>query len=1383
MRPDRGDQRAAGTDRRSFRIRSRIPLAPTLAPTLALTLVLTAAAVPAGAQWSTQSPVPTDLDVRGVAAPTAGHVLIATDDDSFDDGGALFESQDAGATWVQRDVPPSLGSPLNGIFFRDDKHGWVYGNENLRTTDGGVTWLEMPFLGSTYFMRFYTAGFGLATGNFGRYTSQDGGQSWNPEPNDIFAFDFVDPLNGLGVAETGVYLSTDGGASFAPVQAGDAAAAVFLDASVAVAIVDGSFWRSEDGGQTWTPGDPAQERSRLTAVSAGVVLAWGRAGSFPDYDDRVLRSQDGGQTWTDLGEPVPAGIVDLVVPDPTTVVAADLQGGMHRSADAGASWDQTFTSPGPAPGFLSSAVPVFADALTGYYGYGAGFVIGTTDGGQSWSQISSGTGRSLSDLDRFPAGQLLAVGEQGTLLRGDGTGPWTLSPPPTGQDLVAAQVIGPLSAFILDETGQVFGTSDGGDTWTPAPTSPPNLDAADLHFKGLLDGWVVGSGPIGGALYHTLDGGATWDPAGDFGGSYVAVDFADVSGWVLNVGGVYQRSIDAGETWTEGTLPGSPFQLADLDFFDPSIGYVVGRDGYAARSDDGGATWQVLPTPNASDDFTDIYLVGANELWLSTNNDRAYYTATGGQNWAVLEIGSSGFGNFAAIAASAEGDAWTAGFQGYIEHFTGPPPPPLNRPPAASFEFETTGLTVDFTDTSEDPDGIITDWAWDFGDSTTSSEPSPSHTFGEADTYIVRLTVTDDDGDTGSAARFIVVQPGPGGTFGDFVEVTPLDPLFVTPQDEDFWVVATAPADYDADGDLDIAVFGYYVVYNESVEERLVLFRNDGPAGPEEWEFSYVEVPVGTLSAGTSDLAWGDADGDGDQDLVVGSFGQTVLYRNDAGVLVPTETALPGYYEDNDQADFDLRSITWADYDNDGDEDLLLPSVFDGGSFSYRTALMRNDGPDGNGGIIFTETDSVFAPTRHAQSAWADYDGDEDLDLLLIHVAPLTDDGFIRRYRNEGDGSFVAEDILGELTIEHGEGQWGDYDADGDLDVLIAGHIKETDGSFTQALRIYRNDAETYVPVEVIENVPGDGWFDLTAGTWADYDTDGDMDILLAGTYNSGSNIEGRARIYGNDNGVFFDAGTDLPAPRASGSRGGTFSWLDLDGDGDLDYFIAGQYFVPGGNGLVEAQMHAYLNGAAGQNAVPSAPSDLDAIVQRGDVLLSWTGATDDHTPAAQLTYELGLFRDGAPVQVPEHTPVPGNLSAASQWRLAGLPDGLYTWSLRAIDSAYNAGPVATGSFGIGDITGLEPGGGLPRAFAFEDNFPNPFNPSTTFRFALPEQARVELTVYDLKGRLVTRLLREVRPAGVHELRWEPRNLASGTYLVRLVTPGFASTRRVSLVK
>jgi len=47
---------------------------------------------------------------------------------------------------------------------------------------------------------------------------------------------------------------------------------------------------------------------------------------------------------------------------------------------------------------------------------------------------------------------------------------------------------------------------------------------------------------------------------------------------------------------------------------------------------------------------------------------------------------------------------------------------------------------------------------------------------------------------------------------------------------------------------------------------------------------------------------------------------------------------------------------------------------------------------------------------------------------------------------------------------------------------------------------------------------------------------------------------------------------------------------MDIDGEGNLDYFIAGQYFVPGGNGLVEAQMHIYRNDTSAQNEPPLAP-------------------------------------------------------------------------------------------------------------------------------------------------------------------------------------------------
>ncbi|GMU65963.1 MAG: hypothetical protein AMXMBFR36_22370 [Acidobacteriota bacterium] len=1249
------------------------------------------AAAPALAQWTTESPRPTFLEVHGIAATSSQHLFLATDDDSFDDGGALFESTDGGATWAQRDVPESLASGLFGVFFLDAQHGWVWGNENYRTTDGGATWEALPFLGSAYFMEFHSTSFGVTTGNFGAFVTRDGGLSWEPSPEGISRFAFADAATGLGAGATGLHRTEDGGVTFTPVLPGAAEAVTYLSPTVAVAVVDDQLVRSIDGGLTWSVASEALGRDRLFAVSADVALAWGVTGVFPDEDRRILRSSDAGETWTDLGEVIEPGSFAVstfafAAPTPTTVVASDGAGGLHRSVDAGLTWERVFTSPGPWISYFSTAVPVFADEQTGYFGFGSGYVIRTLDGGASWEQISSGSGASVLDLDRFANGDLVAVGENGQVLtRVSGSPRWRIRATLGTEDLPAVQVIGAQEVVAVDADGLVHRSVDAGATWSAFPSAPAAVTATDLHFTSSLEGWVVGWGFSGAALFHTVDGGQTWTGVPDSQGAFVAVDFAGAAGWAVTIQGTLWRTTDGGATWSEHLLPGDPGTIHDVDFWNATVGYAVGAGGYAERSDDGGISWQSLPTPDPADQITDLALVDPDELWASTASGELLYSATGGADWAVMDSGSVGFGSISALVATPEGYVWIGGWRGMIRRFAGPPPPPVNQPPVASYDFLTTGLSVALTDTSFDPDGTVLTWAWDFGDGTTSEERHPTHVFATAGTYHVLLTVTDDDGATDATLRFIVVQPGPGGTFGDFTEVTPLDPLWVTPQDEDFWVAATASADYDADGDLDIVVFGYYVVYNQSVVDHLVLFRSEGPESSTSWDFSYVELPVGTLTAGASDLAWGDYDGDGDQDLVVGSDGETVIFRNDAGDLVASGIELPGYWEINDQADFDLRSISWADYDNDGDLDLLLPSIWDEVTWTTRTALLRNDGADGTGGWTFTEVDTDFGPSDHVQSSWADFDGDLDLDLLLVHLAPLTDEGFIRRFRNDGDGVFVGEEILGTLSVEHGEAQWGDADDDGDLDILVAGNIRETDGTYDTVLRLYRNDAETFVPVELLDCVGCEGWFDLSAATWADYDSDGDIDILLAGTYNSGSQIEGRAKIYDNDGGIFVDSGNQLPAPRAMGFSGGSFTWLDIDGEGDLDYFIAGSYFVPGGNGLVETQIHLYLNDAPGQNASPTAPSALGSEVQPdGSVTLAWTPATDDLTPAQSLTYELKLYRDGVPVPGARRNPEPGNLSAVDEWTLQSLPDGNYLWTLEAVDSALNSGPAAQASFYVG---------------------------------------------------------------------------------------------------
>lgn len=515
-----------------------------------------------------------------------------------------------------------------------------------------------------------------------------------------------------------------------------------------------------------------------------------------------------------------------------------------------------------------------------------------------------------------------------------------------------------------------------------------------------------------------------------------------------------------------------------------------------------------------------------------------------------------------------------------------------------------------------------------------------------------------------------------------FTEVTPANgPWFVTPDTEDFWINSIAPADVDGDGRIDLAVMGFYVVYDKSAEDKLILFHNDGEGKDGHWSFTPTGVPLGGIAAGATDLSWADYDGDGDHDLLVASEGTAALYRNDGGTLVPSGIPLPSYFEDSAYEDtYDLRSATWADYDNDGDPDLLLPSVYDKKNFDFRTVLVRNDGSNGTGGWTFSESGIALDPSSNAQSAWADFDHDGDLDLFVANVDPWMKSGYARLYTNDGT-AFAAADPLG-IRIEHGLADIADPDADGDFDILVAGNIFDTDKTYKTVLRIYRNNGGSYVP-ETLVQAPDADWLDFNAATWADYDSDGDVDLLLTGSYIGDSKITGRSEIYGNEGGKFAPLGVALPAPIGSIGRGGAFTWFDLDGDGDLDYLVAGGFFVPGGNGLVEAQIHLFRNITATANDRPAAPTSLMASASENLVTLAWQPAIDDHTSAAQLTYDLQLWRNGIPFALPERLPEPGNISAETTWSIANLPDGHYGWSVRAVDSAYAGSASATGTFSL----------------------------------------------------------------------------------------------------
>nr|MEE4268661.1 proprotein convertase P-domain-containing protein [Candidatus Krumholzibacteria bacterium] len=188
--------------------------------------------------------------------------------------------------------------------------------------------------------------------------------------------------------------------------------------------------------------------------------------------------------------------------------------------------------------------------------------------------------------------------------------------------------------------------------------------------------------------------------------------------------------------------------------------------------------------------------------------------------------------------------------------------------------------------------------------------------------------------------------------------------------------------------------------------------------------------------------------------------------------------------------------------------------------------------------------------------------------------------------------------------------------------------------------------------------------------------------------------------------------------------------------------------------------------------------SDLRIILVSPEGTQAWlhnrTGGTDDNiignypttlTPMQPLTNLLGQSLDG-------------------------------TWTLKVMDLiGGNTGTLE--SWGINDVGGYEcedvpsPVGDdlTPNRFAVAQNHPNPFNPSTTISFAVPENAgNVQLSVFDISGRLVRTLENNKLAAGHYTRMWDGRDAAgrsvsSGTYFYRLSGTGFSQAKKMILMK
>ncbi len=531
-------------------------------------------------------------------------------------------------------------------------------------------------------------------------------------------------------------------------------------------------------------------------------------------------------------------------------------------------------------------------------------------------------------------------------------------------------------------------------------------------------------------------------------------------------------------------------------------------------------------------------------------------------------------------------------------------------------------------------------------------------------------------------------------------------------------------------------------------------------------------VPLGDTIDGHS-VSWGDYDGDGDDDLFLANNGPNRLLRNDGGGnFVKLDVSLGG--------EGDSRAGCWGDYDNDGDLDLYVVN------YGTANALYRNDG----GEFAEVTEGPLGDPGQNTSGVWADWDLDGDIDLYLT-----CDNARSKLLRNDGG---VFTDLVGDPASFSGWSRgcaFGDYDNDGDPDLYVT--IKDGPN------KLFRNDRGAgFIDVSA---APVDFAASCKGCAWGDYDNDGWLDLYVV-------NKDGANKLFHNDAGVFSDA-TD--AVTGDEGDGRTCVWGDYDNDGWLDLFLTN---VDGTNKLFQ-NLH---NGSFADSTC----GDLATAA-----MTPWGAAfADDDRDGDLDLYVSNHSWQGVPNRMFRNGLIGGNWL---QVKLSGTNSNRYGLGARVelvadgmtqvrhvAPAGYLVQAPTTCHFGIGDAfeatlrviwptgmiqevlvtavnqrlevvesttTGVET---PPIDLTFRiGNHPNPFNPSTTISYTLPEPAKVHLEIFDVVGRLVMTLLDgEAKGSGDHAVVWNGRtndgeSAASGMYFYRFVAGDHQATQRMTLLK
>lgn len=471
-------------------------------------------------------------------------------------------------------------------------------------------------------------------------------------------------------------------------------------------------------------------------------------------------------------------------------------------------------------------------------------------------------------------------------------------------------------------------------------------------------------------------------------------------------------------------------------------------------------------------------------------------------------------------------------------------------------------------------------------------------------------------------------------------------------------------ADYDGDADLDLAITGD----NGNNNPRTVILRNNG--GSLQQDFTASDDLEDLLY---SSISWTDYNLDGAPDLLLtgemddgnGSPGsgtlRTILYKNNGSGRFSPDLVGAGKFPG-----LTLGASAWADYDNDGDQDVL---VMGRDEFGPKTVLYKNEE-----NVFQVEPYIDLLQVENGAVAWGDYDMDGDADLAISGYAsngfPLTS-----IYRNEGiRGGFVRLDGNQASIPGVGEGSlaWGDINKDGLLELLVTGESNLNPSvPITEVYRYNPNQDRFQIRSNastILTNVKaGEAEF-------GDFDDDGYPDVIVVGLDGSNNRI---AQLFrNNQNNSFVEEVASSDALVNVDDRG-RVAWGDVDNDGKLDIAIIGRR---GGSINSGQSLIVYQNRDLAPNQIPSEPDGLSASPEADSVVLTW------NPPAGNNQYSYNVWIGNSPTDLSFKSPLAhlpgsndgyrkvvslGNAYKREAFRIMSLPAGTYYWAVQSIDEDF----------------------------------------------------------------------------------------------------------------